>query len=114
MGLKEDIFADLDKVAPGRVEKNAPITGHNSQRDTAADDRLKLLIERIERLEEEKKGIADDIRDVYMEAKAVGYDPKIMRIITRLRKMKPDDRSEQEMLIETYATALGMQGVLPL
>jgi uncharacterized protein (UPF0335 family) len=74
----------------------------------AADDRLRLLIERIERLEEEKKGIADDIRDVYMEAKAVGYDPKIMRQIVRLRKMKPDDRSEQEMVLETYKNALGM------
>ncbi|MEC7398778.1 MAG: GapR family DNA-binding domain-containing protein, partial [Pseudomonadota bacterium] len=56
----------------------------------ATDDRLRLLIERIERLEEEKKGIADDVRDVYAEAKAVGYDPKIMRQIVRLRKMKPD------------------------
>jgi uncharacterized protein (UPF0335 family) len=74
----------------------------------ASDDRLRLLIERIERLEEEKKGIADDIRDVYMEAKAVGYDPKIMRQIVRLRKMKPDDRSEQEMVLETYKNALGM------
>jgi uncharacterized protein (UPF0335 family) len=74
----------------------------------ATDDRLRLLIERIERLEEEKKGIADDIRDVYAEAKAVGYDPKIMRQIVRLRKMKPDDRSEQEMVLETYKNALGM------
>jgi uncharacterized protein (UPF0335 family) len=73
------------------------------------DDRLRLLIERIERLEEEKKGIADDIRDVYAEAKAVGYDPKIMRQIVRLRKMKPDDRSEQEMVLETYKNALGME-----
>ena len=74
----------------------------------ATDDRLRLLIERIERLEEEKKGIADDIRDVYAEAKAVGYDTKIMRQIVRLRKMKPDDRSEQDMLLETYKNALGM------
>jgi uncharacterized protein (UPF0335 family) len=74
----------------------------------SSDDRLRLLIERIERLEEEKKGIADDIRDVYAEAKAVGYDPKIMRQIVRLRKMKPDDRSEQDMLLETYKNALGM------
>jgi uncharacterized protein (UPF0335 family) len=79
-----------------------------SDNATTADDRLRLLIERIERLEEEKKGIADDIRDVYMEAKAVGYDPKIMRQIVRLRKMKPDDRSEQDMLLETYKAALGM------
>ncbi|WP_324262232.1 DUF2312 domain-containing protein [Altererythrobacter sp. H2] len=72
------------------------------------DDRLRLLIERIERLEEEKKGIADDIRDVYAEAKAVGYDAKIMRQIVRLRKMKPDDRSEMEMLLDTYKAALGL------
>ena len=78
--------------------------GHNS----AADDRLRLLIERIERLEEEKQGIADDIKDVYLEAKAVGYDPKIMRQIVRLRKMKPDDRAEMEMLIDTYKKALGL------
>ena len=72
------------------------------------DDRLRLLIERVERLEEEKKGIGDDIKDVYAEAKAVGYDAKIMRQIVRLRKMKPDDRSEMEMLLDTYKSALGL------
>lgn len=77
--------------------------GHNS-----LDDRLRLLIERVERLEEEKKGIAEDIRDVYLEAKATGYDPKIMRKIVALRKMNADDRREQQMLIETYANALGL------
>lgn len=83
--------------------------GHNSGgAATATDDRLRLLIERIERLEEEKKGIADDIRDVYAEAKAVGYDAKIMRQIVRLRKMKPDDRSEMEMLLDTYKAAVGL------
>mgnify|MGYP000325917274 CR=1 FL=1 len=75
---------------------------------TASDDRLRLLIERIERLEEEKKGIADDIKDVYAEAKAVGYDAKIIRQIVRLRKMKPDDRAEMEMLLDTYKAALGL------
>lgn len=74
----------------------------------ASDDRLRLLIERIERLEEEKKGISDDIADVYLEAKAVGYDPKIMRQIVKLRKMKPDDRSEQDMILQVYKAALGM------
>ena len=68
----------------------------------ASDDRLRLLIERVERLEEEKKGIGDDIKDVYAEAKAVGYDVKIMRQIVRIRKMKPDDRREMEMLLDTY------------
>jgi uncharacterized protein (UPF0335 family) len=72
------------------------------------DDRLRLLIERVERLEEEKKGILDDIKDVYAEGKAVGYDAKMMRQIVRLRKMKPDDRREMEMLLETYKAALGL------
>ena len=74
----------------------------------ATDDRLRLLIERIERLEEEKKGIADDIRDVYAEAKAVGYDTKIMRQIVRLRKMTNDDRREMETILDTYKAALGL------
>lgn len=74
----------------------------------SADDRLRLLIERIERLEEEKKGIGDDIKDVYSEAKATGYDAKIMRKIIALRKMKPDDRREMDAVLETYMNALGM------
>ena len=75
----------------------------------ASDDRLRLLIERIERLEEEKKGIGDDIKDVYLEAKATGYDPKIMRQIVRLRKMQPHDRQEMEAILQTYLSALGME-----
>ncbi len=74
----------------------------------STDDRLRLLIERVERLEEEKKGIQDDIKDVYAEAKAVGYDTKIMKQIVRLRKMKPDDRREMDMLLDTYKNALGL------
>ena len=73
-----------------------------------ADERLRLLIERIERLEEEKKGIGDDIKDVYLEAKAAGYDPKAMRQVVRIRKMKPDDRKEMEAILEVYKTALGI------
>ena len=72
------------------------------------DDRLRLLIERVERLEEEKKGIADDIKDVYAEAKAVGYDAKIMRKVVALRKMKPDDRAEMETVLDLYKAALGL------
>lgn len=74
----------------------------------ATDDRLRLLIERIERLEEEKKGIGDDIKDVYLEGKAVGYDTKIMRQIIGLRKMQPDDRKEMEALLDLYKAALGL------
>jgi uncharacterized protein (UPF0335 family) len=72
-----------------------------------AADQLRLFIERIERLEE-KKGIADDIRDVYSEAKSQGYDPKIMRQIVRLRKMSNDDRQEMEAVLDTYKSALGL------
>ena len=75
----------------------------------ATDDRLRLLIERVERLEEEKKGVADDIKDTYAEGKAVGYDTKMMRQIVRLRKMKPDDRREMEAILETYKAALGIE-----
>lgn len=81
--------------------------GHNS-RNGNADERLRLLIERVERLEEEKKGISDDIKDVYLEAKAVGYDAKIMRQIVRLRKMTPDDRRTMESILDLYKAALGM------
>lgn len=77
--------------------------GHN-----AADDRLRLLIERVEALEEEKKGVTDDIKDVYGEAKAVGYDVKILKQIVRLRKMEADDRREMETILDLYKAALGM------
>jgi uncharacterized protein (UPF0335 family) len=85
-----------------------PLPGDFPMAETA-DDRLRLLIERIERLEEEKKGIGDDIKDVYNEGKAVGYDAKIMRQVVRLRKMKPDDRREMEAVLELYKTALGIE-----
>lgn len=74
-----------------------------------AADQLRLLIERIERLEEEKKGIADDIKDVYGEAKATGFDVKTMRSIVRLRKMEKHDREEAEALLDTYKAALGLE-----
>ena len=76
--------------------------------EIVAADQLRLLIERIERLEEEKKGIADDIKDVYGEAKATGFDTKTMRTIIRLRKMEKHHREEAEMMLETYMQALGM------
>jgi uncharacterized protein (UPF0335 family) len=76
--------------------------------ESIAADELRLLIERIERLEEEKKGIADDIRDVYSEAKSRGYDAKIMRQIVRLRKMETHDRQEMEAILDTYKAALNL------
>jgi uncharacterized protein (UPF0335 family) len=73
-----------------------------------AKDQLKAVVERVERLEEEKKAIADDIKDVYAEAKAHGFDVKALRTIVRLRKQDSDERKEQEAILETYMHALGM------
>jgi uncharacterized protein (UPF0335 family) len=75
---------------------------------TVAADQLRLFIERIERLEEERKGIADDIRDTYSEAKANGYDTKTMRAIVRLRRMETHTRQEMDALLDTYRSALGL------
>lgn len=95
-------WTDEQLVANGYL---APVT---SAAAMETDDRLRLLVERVESLEVEKKGIADDIRDVYAEAKAVGYDSKIMRQIIKLRAMRPDDRAEMDALLETYRAALGL------
>ena len=73
-----------------------------------AKDQLKAFIERIERLEEEKKATSDDIRDVYAEAKGNGFDIKALRTIVRLRKLDTDERREQQEVLETYMHALGM------
>ena len=73
-----------------------------------AKDQLKAIVERIERLEEEKKTISDDIRDVYAEAKGNGFDVKALRAIVRLRKQDANERAEQETILETYMQALGM------
>jgi uncharacterized protein (UPF0335 family) len=81
--------------------------GHNSGATVAADQ-LRLFIERIERLEEEKKGILDDIKDAYAELKANGYDTKTTRQIVRDRKMETHARQERDALLETYRAALGL------
>ncbi|MDR3421897.1 MAG: DUF2312 domain-containing protein [Xanthobacteraceae bacterium] len=73
-----------------------------------AKDRLKAFVERVEKLEEEKKAISDDVRDVYAEAKANGYDTKALRTVVKLRKMDVNERKEQEAVLETYMHALGM------
>jgi len=76
--------------------------------DQVAADELRLLIERIERLSEEKKGISDDIRDVYAEGKSRGYDGKIMRQIVKLRAMEAHDRQEMDAVLDVYRTALNL------
>jgi uncharacterized protein (UPF0335 family) len=77
--------------------------------DSISAEQLRLFIERIERLEEEKKGIADDIKDVYGEAKSTGFDGKTMRAIVRLRKMEKHHRDEAEAMMDLYLAALGMK-----
>lgn len=89
-----------------------PTIGHNSEAESAVSkfskDQLRSIIERIERLEEEKKAIADDIRDIYAESKGNGYDVKALRTIVRMRKQDPNQRAEAETILETYMHALGM------
>jgi len=74
-----------------------------------AADRLRQFIERVERLEQERQALGADIREVYAEAKAVGFDPKIMRQLVRLRKLDQVEYQEQEALLDTYKHALGME-----
>ena len=73
-----------------------------------AKDQLKAIVERVERLEEEKKALSDDIRDVYAEAKGNGFDVKSLRVVVRLRKQDVNERKEHEAILETYLHALGM------
>jgi uncharacterized protein (UPF0335 family) len=77
-------------------------TGHNS------NEQLKSIVERVERLEEDKAAIGSDIKDVFTEAKGNGYDVKALRTIIRLRKQSPDDIAAQEAVLDTYKHALGM------
>jgi uncharacterized protein (UPF0335 family) len=86
-----------------------PTIGHNSEAThQVAKDQLRSIIERIERLEEEKKSISDDIRDVYAESKGNGYDVKALRTIVRMRKQDPNERAEAETILESYMNALNM------
>jgi uncharacterized protein (UPF0335 family) len=76
--------------------------------DSVAQDQIRAFVERIERMEEEKKAIADDIKEIYAEAKGNGFDTKVLRQVVRIRKQDHAERMEQEALLELYMTALGM------
>jgi uncharacterized protein (UPF0335 family) len=87
--------------------------GHNSGDDSAAwgnisAERLRSLIERIERLDEERKALGSDIKDIFAEAKSAGFDVKVMRDLIRIRKQEPADVEERETLLDVYRRALGM------
>ena len=86
----------------------AETKGKSTDTTRFAKDQLKAIVERIEHLEEEKKAISDDIRDVYAEAKGNGYDVKALRMVVRLRKQDKNERAEEEAILETYMHALGM------
>ena len=90
------------------MQDNEPGHPMGDAAHAVAKDQLRSIVERIERLEEEKKGIADDIKDVYAEAKANGFDTKVLRKVVSLRKRDADERAEEEMVLDTYLHALGM------
>jgi uncharacterized protein (UPF0335 family) len=113
--IRDSLFAIMPKHRQEYPMATATATAAATAKDdqTAhrfAKDQLKAFVERVERLEEEKKAIADDIRDVYAEAKGTGYDVKALRTVVRLRKQDLNERKEQEAILETYLHALGMLG----
>jgi uncharacterized protein (UPF0335 family) len=83
-------------------------TDESAQWGNISAERLRSLIERIERLEEEKKALSSDIKDIYAEAKSAGFDVKVIRQLIRLRKQEPAEVEEQETLLDVYRRALGM------
>ena len=104
--------SNLGKVLQRNDDPQEPVFEPVAAKDVEvggiAVDRLRSLIERIERLEEEKKVIAGDIRDIFAEAKSAGFDVKVMREILKLRKMDAADRDEKELLLEIYCKALDL------
>src|SRR6476646_11643839 len=94
--------------AVGVVEKNG-IDKPSASKAGFAVEHLRSFIERVERLEEEKAALTEDLREVYSEAKGQGFDTKIMRQVVRLRKMETADRQEQEAMLDLYLSALGMR-----
>jgi uncharacterized protein (UPF0335 family) len=91
----------LDSTSKDRIEDNA-------QWGNIAADRLRSIVERIERLEEERKALAGDIKDIYSEAKSAGFDVKVLRQLIRIRKQEAAEVEEQETLLDVYRRALGM------
>jgi uncharacterized protein (UPF0335 family) len=106
--LAKAVIAALAVKEPSMPATAAVEKDTEQARTSFARDQLKAIIERIERLEEEKKATSDDIRDVYAEAKGNGFDVKALRSIVRLRKLDTDERREQQEVLETYMHALGM------
>jgi uncharacterized protein (UPF0335 family) len=100
--LDEDIEDDAHSEIRGKAGQAKDVGG-------VAGQRLRAFLERIERLEDEKKGLADDVKDIYAEAKGVGFDTKIMKRVIKLRKMEPEKIREEDELLELYKAAIGME-----
>lgn len=117
--IKKAIEAKLGRARGGKIgqadiedDDKAGVhpkqAAHESEVGGIAADRLRSIVERIERLEEERKALGSDIKDIYSEAKSAGFDVKVLRTIIRLRKQEPADVEEQETLLDLYRQALGM------
>jgi uncharacterized protein (UPF0335 family) len=101
---------EFSVVSPDSVDTGSPLApAPSNDVGGVAAVQLRSFVDRIERLEEEKKGLADDIKDIYSEAKGQGFDVKILRKIISLRKRSKEDRQEEEELLELYKAALGME-----
>ena len=98
-------MADINEARESRTRQAA---GPEAEVGGIAADRLRSIIERIERLEEERKGLADNIKDIFAEAKSAGFDVKVIRSLLTLRKKEPQEIEEQETLLDLYRRALGM------
>ncbi len=95
----------LDATSDGKPAEKKP---EGTKTGGVAEDRLRSLVERIERLEEERKSLSSDIKDIYAEAKSAGFDVKVLRQLIRIRREEPADVEEQETLLDLYRRALGM------
>lgn len=92
----------------GPCDEKTNGAGRSQEGATASDDQLRLFVERVERIEEESRGIRDDLKDVYSEMKSQGYDPKIVKLIVKERAMSPHDRKERDAILEVYRCSLGL------
>lgn len=95
-------------MALDAAQRDETSANDDAQVGGIAADRLRSIIERVERLEEEKKALASDIKDIFAEAKSAGFDVKVIRQIIRIRRQEPADVEEQETLLDVYRRALGM------
>lgn len=110
MAIDDDDELNIDDDAATSDRKPRPNSkSSGSDAHGVARDQLRAFVERIERLEEEKKTVADDIKDVYGEAKGMGFDTKILKKLVALRKKDDQERMEEEMILDTYMHALGMK-----